>query len=258
MPVILQGHWAACNGKQRIWRGYDRRKEAVGAVQSGHLFLSLPFIAGQCKSFRSRPCCPAPESECWRWDRKTEELLPLTVPWNIRQDPTVPYRSPTKTSEHGPEICSAVPLMLSFAREKASTCCDWGGKITFAPAAEMHWGGSEWKLGKVITSYLMCLSRKLVRESAQRRGCAAAQSGDQCCCFQGLHRNGISMWTLTGVTAQTVLLLWKQVQFSWPQMFSVSVFRLFWRPFFPQTVSHSKGNLIWHKYVLLDYFSTNT
>lgn len=69
---------------------------------------------------------------------------------------------------------------------------------------------------------------------------------------------GISMWTLTGVTAQTVLLLWKQVQFSWPQMFSVSVFRLFWRPFFPQTVSHSKGNLIWHKYVLLDYFSTNT
>lgn len=80
MPVILEGLWAACNGKQRIERGYDRREEAVGAVQSGRLSLFPPLMAGQCKSFRSRPCCPAPESECWRWDRKTQELLPLTVP----------------------------------------------------------------------------------------------------------------------------------------------------------------------------------
>lgn len=32
MPVILEGLWAACNGKHGIKRGCDRREEAVGSV----------------------------------------------------------------------------------------------------------------------------------------------------------------------------------------------------------------------------------
>lgn len=124
MPVILEGLWAACNGKHGIKRGCDRREEAVGSVgRDTSPFFPLDGWTVH-KPFRSRPCYPAPESECWRWDWRTAEPLSLTVPWNIRHDPTVSYRSPTKPPEHGLGVCPAVPLMLSFA----ITVCEGKGE----------------------------------------------------------------------------------------------------------------------------------
>lgn len=142
-----------------------------------------------------------------------------------------------------------------------STSCDWGGKIVFAPADEMHHGGSEWKLGQVITSYLMCLSRRLVHESAQQRGCTVVQSGGWCY-LQGLHRNRAALVSLCRLL---LVELHKQCccfeskySFHGLRCLQLVFLDCFGGLFFSQGVSHSKDNLIWRKYVLLDYFSTNT